>query len=318
MNYVITTGRTVDEAVNDALTKLKLQKNEVTIEVLQEPSKGFLGFGQKEAAVKVTKKEDTEDILKEIFSLDLESEKSNDIKEENKDLTRNETAREKLERFEKAEIERSKGLTLSDEFKSDDDFYDEDEEESSIEEENVEENVVENSSEEKVSDENLNVIDDEEFDFETFKTLSSEFLSKILSPLEIEYKTEITMEDNVLNVNILGDENSLGIVIGKRGTTLDSIQYILSLIINKHSKRFVRVIVDSSGYRMKRRETLTDLAQKLARRAIKTNKSVHLEPMASHERKIIHEALKDYPGVFTHSEGTEPNRHVVIQIEQEY
>ena len=84
MNYVITTGRSVDEAVDDALKKLKLKKEDVTVEVLQEASKGFLGFGQKDAAVKVSKKEDTEDILKEIFSEEFESEKSKSSKFENK------------------------------------------------------------------------------------------------------------------------------------------------------------------------------------------------------------------------------------------
>ena len=156
------------------------------------------------------------------------------------------------------------------------------------------------------------------FDIEKFTEISNEFIDKILKPLEIKYDTDITMDKNVLNVNILGNEKDLGIVIGKRGTTLDSIQYILSLIINKHSDSFVRVIVDSSGYREKRKNTLISLAEKTANRALRTGRPARLEPMNAHERKIIHEALKDFEGVFTHSEGQEPNRRIVVQIKKEY
>lgn len=312
MNYVITTGRSVDEAVEDALKKLKLSKDEVSIEVLQEASKGFLGFGQKDAAVKVSKKEDTQDILKEIFSEEFESEKSKSSKIENK--TRN---KEKSEpKFSKSEISSSEDIKNS---------ATENIEETKTEVEEVKEVKLEKTSQ-TFNDENEDLNDfendDEEkevtFDIEKFTEISNEFIDKILKPLEIKYSTEISIDKNVLNVNILGNEKDLGIVIGKRGTTLDSIQYILSLIINKHSESFVRVIVDSSGYREKRKKTLISLAEKTANRALRTGRPARLEPMNAHERKIIHEALKDFDGVFTHSEGQEPNRRIVVQIKKEY
>lgn len=312
MNYVITTGRSVDEAVEDALKKLKLSKDEVSIEVLQEASKGFLGFGQKDAAVKVSKKEDTQDILKEIFSEEFESEKSKSSKIENK--TRN---KEKSEpKFSKSEKSSSEDIKTS---------AIETKEETNTEVEEVKEIKLEETSQTSY-DENKDLKDsenvDEEkevtFDIEKFTEISNEFIDKILKPLEIKYSTEVSMDKNVLNVNILGNEKDLGIVIGKRGTTLDSIQYILSLIINKHSESFVRVIVDSSGYREKRKKTLINLAEKTANRALRTSRPARLEPMNAHERKIIHEALKDFDGVFTHSEGQEPNRRIVVQIKKEY
>lgn len=309
MNYVITTGRSVDEAVEDALKKLKLSKDEVSIEVLQEASKGFLGFGQKDAAVKVSKKEDTQDILKEIFSEEFESEKSKSSKIENK--TRN---KEKSEpKFSKSEKSNNEDIkTSATEVKE--------ETKREVEEVKLEEtSQTSNDENEDLKDEDI-VKEEKEvtFDIEKFTEISNEFIDKILKPLEIKYSTEISIDKNVLNVNILGNEKDLGIVIGKRGTTLDSIQYILSLIINKHSESFVRVVVDSSGYREKRKKTLISLAEKTANRALRTGRPARLEPMNAHERKIIHEALKDFDGVFTHSEGQEPNRRIVVQIKKEY
>lgn len=309
MNYVITTGRSVDEAVEDALKKLKLSKDEVSIEVLQEASKGFLGFGQKDAAVKVSKKEDTQDILKEIFSEEFESEKSKSSKIENK--TRNkEKSEPKFSKSEKSNNEdiKTSATEVKEEIKRE------------VEEVRLEE-TSQTSYDENEDLKDEDIVDEKKeitFDIEKFTEISNEFIDKILKPLEIKYSTEISMDKNVLNVNILGNEKDLGIVIGKRGTTLDSIQYILSLIINKHSESFVRVIVDSSGYREKRKKTLINLAEKTANRALRTGRPARLEPMNAHERKIIHEALKDFDGVFTHSEGQEPNRRIVVQIKKEY
>ena len=309
MNYVITTGRSVDEAVEDALKKLKLSKDEVSIEVLQEASKGFLGFGQKDAAVKVSKKEDTQDILKEIFSEEFESEKSKSSKIENK--TRNkEKSEPKFSKSEKSSSEdiKTSATEVKEEIKRE------------VEEVRLEE-TSQTSYDENEDLKDEDIVEEEKevtFDIEKFTEISNEFIDKILKPLEIKYSTEISMDKNVLNVNILGNEKDLGIVIGKRGTTLDSIQYILSLIINKHSESFVRVIVDSSGYREKRKKTLINLAEKTANRALRTGRPARLEPMNAHERKIIHEALKDFDGVFTHSEGQEPNRRIVVQIKKEY
>lgn len=275
MNYVIKTGKSVDEAVREALTELNINKEDANIQILDEGQKGFLGLiGSKDATVKVWPKEDeNKNILNDIFNEDLEKEKSqdevldtyNELKFENNDNS-NEISYEKTE-----------------------DIISEEEKKTSIEEEN-----------------------------EEILSTAREFMTKILEILELENIIEMELEENTLHINVNGDENRLGILIGKRGVTLDSIQYILNLIVNKKSSRYIRVSLDSSGYREKRKETLTNLAEKMAKKVIKTGRSVRLEPMNSYERKIIHTALQDFEGVLTHSEGKDPFRKVVIQKERKY
>ena len=194
-------------------------------------------------------------------------------------------------------------------------------------EEEKSQDVVQNTDYE-LEEENEEISTDEIDMEEAVKTLEEEneeilsaareFISKILETLELENIVEMELEDNTLNINVNGDENRLGILIGKRGVTLDSIQYILSLIVNKKSSRYIRVNLDSSGYRDKRKKTLENLANKMANKVLKTGRSIKLEPMNSYERKIIHTALQDFEGVLTHSEGKDPFRKVVIQKERKY
>ena len=171
------------------------------------------------------------------------------------------------------------------------------------------------STDEVDMEEAIKTLDEEN---EEILSAAREFISKILETLELDNIVEMELEDNTLNVNINGDENRLGILIGKRGVTLDSIQYILNLIVNKKSSRYIRVNLDSSGYRDKRKKTLENLAGKMANKVLKTGRSIKLEPMNSYERKIIHTALQDFEGVLTHSEGKDPFRKVVIQKERKY
>lgn len=270
MNYVIKTGKSVDEAVREALSELNISRENAEIEILDEGQKGFLGLiGSKDATVKVWPKEDeTKSILNEIFNEEIETEKSHETvhKDVELEIENKEVSTEEIQEFDDA-----------------------DESLKSIEEEN-----------------------------EDILDAARDFISKILETFELENIVEMELKDNVLNINVNGDENRLGILIGKRGVTLDSIQYILNLIVNKKSSRYIRVNLDSSGYREKRKETLINLAKKMANKVTKTGRSVKLEPMNSYERKIIHTALQDYEGVLTHSEGKDPFRKVVIQKERKY
>lgn len=267
MNYVIKTGKTVDEAVREALNELNITRDNAEIEVLDEGQKGFLGLiGSKDATVKVWPKVDeTKSILNEIFNEEIEPETSQEVVQNTDD---------ELE-FEDEEV--------------------------SIDEVHMEEAIK--------------TLDEEN---EEILSAAREFLGKILETLELDNIVEMELENNTLNVNVNGDENRLGILIGKRGVTLDSIQYILNLIVNKKSSRYIRVNLDSSGYRDKRKKTLENLAGKMANKVLKTGRSIKLEPMNSYERKIIHTALQDFEGVLTHSEGKDPFRKVVIQKEREY
>jgi spoIIIJ-associated protein len=205
MKFVVKIGKTVEEALHEALCELEAKEEDVKVEVLDEPSKGFLGFiGSKEAKIKVT------------------------------------------------------------------------------------------------------LIND------PIETADS-FLLKIFDSMGIEANNQIKKEGNILYVDIKDISSSdMGILIGKRGNTLDSIQYLLSLALNKNREDYIKVVVDSEGYRKKREETLIKLANKMAEKAKYSRRPVKLEPMNPYERRIIHSTLQNVEGVSTYSEGEEPFRRVVI------
>ena len=122
-------------------------------------------------------------------------------------------------------------------------------------------------------------------------------------------------EEGNVRVDMFGD--TLGILIGRRGETLDALQYLTSLYVNKGGEDYVRVTLDTENYRAKREEALRRLANRMANRAIKTGRKVVMEPMNPYERRILHSALQQNDAVTTHSEGEEPNRHVVITLKQQ-
>ncbi len=206
MRSVIKMAKTIDEAVNEALSELNVGKEDVKIEILEEPSKGLFGLiGGKDAVVKVT--------------------------------------------------------------------------------------VVYDPIE-----------------------IAENFISKVLVYMGIKAVTVVKKEEDNIKVNITDiNTTDMGILIGKRGNTLDSIQYLLSLVLNKNKDKYVKVLVDVDGYRAKREETLIKLANKMAEKARYYRKSIKLEPMNPYERRIIHSALQNMDGITTYSEGDEPYRRVVIQ-----
>ena len=112
------------------------------------------------------------------------------------------------------------------------------------------------------------------------------------------------------------DGKDSGTIIGKRGQTLDSIQYLTSLVINKDSENYIKVVIDAENYRAKRQKTLEQLAERLAAKVIRTGKYVRLEPMNPYERKIIHATLQQNPEIITRSEGEEPYRRVIIELKK--
>jgi len=140
---------------------------------------------------------------------------------------------------------------------------------------------------------------------------ATDFLTEVFDAMKIPCKLKTRLEDNVLFINIEG--NDMGILIGRRGQTLDSIQYLVSLVINRHSENYVRVVLDTEDYRAKREKTLEDLGEKMAGKAVYYQKKMILEPMNPSERRIIHAKLQNHEKVYTFSEGEEPYRRVVIQ-----
>ncbi len=138
------------------------------------------------------------------------------------------------------------------------------------------------------------------------------FLSELLEHMKIEATVQAAETEDGLRLNILSDTD--GLLIGRRGETLDAIQYIVSLYLNRDRKEngYRRVSVDTEGYRVRREETLRRLARKNAAQVAKTGRSIAMEPMNPYERRVLHSALQGFKGVTTHSEGEEPNRRVII------
>ena len=139
-----------------------------------------------------------------------------------------------------------------------------------------------------------------------------EFLSKVFKAMNMEVEIKVEKNDNEMNIELSGSE--MGVLIGKRGQTLDSLQYLTSLVVNKGTTEYIRVKVDTENYRKRRKETLENLAKNLAYKVKRTKRPVTLEPMNPYERRIIHSALQNDKYVSTHSEGEEPFRRVVITL----
>ncbi len=140
-----------------------------------------------------------------------------------------------------------------------------------------------------------------------------EYIDTVFAKMDIDVEYEITFASNILKVEITKvDEDDKGIIIGKRGNTLDEIQFLLSLIVNKKRENYVKTIVNVEDYRQKREETLKKLAKKTADKCRYYNKKVRLEPMNPYERRVIHATLQDEKDIITYSEGEEPFRKVVV------
>lgn len=203
-NIIEKTAKTVDEAVDMALSEINLDRKWVDVEVVEEGNKGFLGiFGSKDARVKVKTKQN--------------------------------------------------------------------------------------------------------FSFEKGK----EFITDILNSMNLKANVEVQELENAVLIKITGD--NLGILIGRRGETLDSLQYLVGLVVNKHSDTYKKVTIDIEGYRDRREDSLIRLANRLATKARQTKKTVTLEPMPANERRIIHSVLQDNRSVSTYSTGDDPYRKIIIK-----
>lgn len=142
------------------------------------------------------------------------------------------------------------------------------------------------------------------------------FVRSVLDAMEIKAEIRIKEENEVIHINLTGP--SMGVIIGYRGETLDSLQYLISLVVNKgHDIPYKKVVLDTENYRQKREETLKRVAEKAAYKVRKNKKLFKLEPMNPYERRVIHSALQDNEFVTTYSEGDEPYRRIVIDIKKE-
>lgn len=282
MRSVIKSAKSVDEAVELGLKELGLTKGQVEIEVLEQAKKGLFGLlGSKEAIVKVSEKIDVkEDILKDVFGSSL--------------LKKEDASKE--EAFESGKNSEAKTVSLKEEILV---------EEASDEKKEL----IEVSVEVVETDAEKDGLSQEEVEKKLVENLQD-----LLEKMHIVAKVESKFTDNGLYLNLKDiSEEDTGIVIGRKGETLDSLQYILSLIANRYSQDFHRVTLDVANYRSRRRDAIENNARKVAFKVLKSKRSIALEPMNAYERRIVHYALQNYKEIETVSQGNFPNRKVVVK-----
>ena len=284
MEFKEITAKTVDEAITKACLEFETSSDNLEIQVVQEGTSGFLGFiGSKPAVIKVRKKvqEEEFDILKELAK-EEKKEKKAPVKEEKKEPKK-----------EMKPVKEPKKGTVT-----------------KTQTENKEVKPVAKEAQPK-SEPRKPVVRTEE-QVQQMKQDAEKFLTGVFGAMELP--VEITMNydktADCLEIDFAGED--MGILIGKRGQTLDSLQYLTSLVANKEQQDYVRVKVDTENYRSRRKDTLENLAKNIAFKVRKTRKPVVLEPMNPYERRIIHSALQGNKYVETYSEGNEPYRHVVV------
>lgn len=151
---------------------------------------------------------------------------------------------------------------------------------------------------------------------DSIEDVAGDFLNKVFAAMNIIVSVDIKVSetDRTMDINLAGDE--MGILIGKRGQTIDSLQYLVSLVVNKESKEYLRVKIDTENYRERRKATLEELAKNIAYKVKRTKRPVSLEPMNPYERRIIHSALQNDRYVTTKSEGEEPYRHIIVLLKK--
>ncbi len=279
------------ESVSDAITKacveLEASSDRLEYTIVQEASSGFLGFGRKPAIIRARKKEDEvvpepviehiEHVTEEYSEPEQRNIRREAPKRENHRKKENHRYYEKESHEEKAQNMMNKDKTLQ------------------------QEQPKRERSEEEI---------------EILKKSAREFLEGVFRAMKLPVNIEITYNKDNDNLDIDFSGDDMGILIGKRGQTLDSLQYLTSLVVNKEQGDYIRVKLDTENYRKRRKETLENLARNIAFKVRKTRKPVSLEPMNPYERRIIHSALQGNRYVETYSEGNEPYRHVVVTLKR--
>ena len=290
-------AKTLDDAITEALIQLGVTSDKLEYEVIEKGSAGFLGIGMKQAVIEAWRKEEEEpepdirEIIKEemSFSLDKENEKKEQIQQKKEKKER----REKKEKFSSQEKKEKPAK------------------EKTVKENTVKEQAAEAPESEAPVKEKQELAKVEE---QTIKAVE-EFVKDTLKAMNMEGEIASSIdEDGALCVDMKGEH--MGILIGKRGQTLDALQYLANRVANKHQDGYVRVKLDTENYRARREETLKHLAKNIAHKVKRNRRPVALEPMNPYERRIIHSALQSDPYVTTHSEGEEPYRKVVVTLKR--
>lgn len=293
MEMITVTAKTLDEAITKALIQLGTTSDNLEYTVIEKGSAGFLGFiGKKDVVIQAKKKKEND--LDDIFSFD--EKKSEPVKPARESRKEKPFVKAEPKPEMKAEAKAPKAepkMPKAEQPKA--------------------APVMEAAKEqEKKTDAPKKVIN-----VEACEKAAVDFLKQVFGAMNMEVTIETSYDasERELTVNMAGDD--MGILIGKRGQTLDSLQYLVSLVVNKESDGYLRVKLDTENYRARRKETLETLARNIAYKVKRTRRSVSLEPMNPYERRIIHAALQNDKYVVTRSEGEDPFRHVVISLKRE-
>ena len=355
MEWIRVTAKTVDEAITEAAITLGTSSDNMEYNIIEKGSSGFFGIGAKKAVIEARKKKSDEELMREVFGDDnsakpkkehknkdpkpAKKEKSPEGKKEVKEFSEGKKAEkaEKADKAEKAEKKQApekakdgakkheksekpeKSQKAEKPAKSDKGEKAEKPAKAARTEkkpvnaesadEQAEKAVVKEAAEEKKEK-----TPREPADPEVAKQRGESFLKEVFRTMGMNVEVSSSFEEDTLSVDISGDD--MGLLIGKRGQTLDSLQYLTSLVVNKGNAAYVRVKLDTEDYRSRRKATLENLAKNIASKVRKSGKPIFLEPMNPYERRIIHSALQNDPYVTTHSEGEEPCRKVVVTLKK--
>lgn len=285
MEYIEVSAKTIDDAILEAAIQLGTTRDKVAYEVICQGSTGFLGIGSKKAVIKAHAKseEEMEASLKAEKEVEKILEKVNE-KEVKPVKTVDSKASAKEKAVKEKPVKEKQPVVKQEKAKA--------------------EAKPETKSESK---EEVKTADPEDV---------KEFLRKVFAAMDMEVTISVTENPEEHEMNIELDGADMGVLIGKRGQTLDSLQYLTSLVVNKGSDEYIRVKVDTENYRERRKATLENLAKNISHKVKRTRKPVALEPMNPYERRVIHSALQNDKFVCTHSEGEEPYRHVVVTLKE--
>ena len=283
---ITVSAKTLDDAITEALVQLGVTSDRLEYDVIEKGSPGFLGIGMKQAVIRAWRKEEpkeesvdeiAEELIKEAVPTDITLD-TKEEKEPKKPKKENKEPKKAAQKSGKKEIKK----------------------------EQKKEAKPEEKTEPRHETELAKVEDATIKECETFPQNVLQAMH-----MEVELCSKVD-EEGALSIEMKGD--NMGILIGKRGQTLDSLQYLTNRVANKMQAGYVRVKLDTEDYRERRKETLENLARNIAHKVKRTRKPVTLEPMNPYERRIIHSALQGDKNVTTHSEGEEPYRRVVVTL----
>ena len=296
---ITVSAKTLDEAITKALIELQTTSDHLDYEVVQKESSGLLGLFAKPCVIRAR-------VMSEAEEQTLKEEKAKAIKAAQiaeEEAQKAKEAREAQQRELKAKVQTERQIAKPAE---------------SEKKENVEVTAEpENSEKPEQAESEKKTKASAKIDEVAVKTAAKNFLSQVFDAMEMEVSVEAEYDPSERELRVMMEGGDMGILIGKRGQTLDSLQYLVSLVVNRETEGYLRVKLDTENYRERRKETLETLAKNISYKVKRTKHPVALEPMNPYERRIIHSALQNDRYVVTRSEGEDPYRHVVISLKKE-